>query len=185
MYAVVETGGKQYKVSVGDKLKVEKLDVDAGSTIELDRVLMVANDGDLTLGTPLVDGTSVAATVLAQGRGEKIKVYKFKRRKKYRRTQGHRQSFTELEITSIGDVSAKKEDKKPAAKAQKPKKTEAKKSVKAKPKKVAKKATKKVTKKATKKVSKKVTKKVTKKAPAKATKAGKESASDKTAKETK
>ncbi len=106
MYAVVETGGKQYRVAVGDKLMVEKLDVEEGTAIQLDRVLMVCEDGKVEVGAPVLEGTSVGATVLLQGRGEKIKVYKFKRRKKYRKTQGHRQSFTQLEITSIGDAKA-------------------------------------------------------------------------------
>lgn len=106
MYAVVETGGKQYRVAVGDKLKVEKLDVEEGANIQLDRVLMVCNDGKVEVGTPVLDGTAVGATVLTQGRDEKIKVFKFKRRTKYRRTQGHRQAFTRLEITSIGGAKA-------------------------------------------------------------------------------
>lgn len=116
MYAVVETGGKQYKVALGDKLNVEKLDVAEGATVTLDRVLMVCTDGKVQVGEPLLKGTSVAATVLAQGRGEKIKVYKFKRRKKYRRTQGHRQAFTQLEITAIGDQKAEKATSKQATK---------------------------------------------------------------------
>ncbi|GJL83051.1 MAG: 50S ribosomal protein L21 [marine bacterium B5-7] len=101
MYAVVETGGKQYKVAVGDTLKVEKLPVEAGESISLDRVLMVADGENVEVGKPVLEGRAVAATVLAQGRGEKIRVFKMKRRKGYRRTQGHRQSYTELEITSI------------------------------------------------------------------------------------
>ena len=118
MYAVVETGGKQYRVAVGDKLMVEKLEVEEGAAIQLDRVLMVCENGKVEVGTPILDGTSVGAKVLLQGRGEKIKVYKFKRRKKYRKTQGHRQYFTQLEITSIGDAKAapkaKAEEKKVA-----------------------------------------------------------------------
>ena len=126
MYAVVETGGKQYRVSIGDKLKVEKLEADEGANISLDRVLMVCNEGKVEVGNPVLEGTAVGATVLAQGRGEKIKVFKFKRRKKYRKTQGHRQSFTELEITSIGDAKkaapkkAKAEAKAAPAKEEKP-----------------------------------------------------------------
>ena len=127
MYAVVETGGKQYRVAVGDKLKVEKLDVEEGTNIELDRVLMVCDSDNVEVGTPLLEGTAVGAKVLGQGRGDKIKVFKFKRRKKYRRTQGHRQSFTQLEITSIGGVTAEPEkakadkttEKKKASKAKK------------------------------------------------------------------
>ncbi len=105
MYAVIETGGKQYRVGLGDKLKVEKLALDAGKTMNFDRVLMVANDGDVKVGTPTVN-TAVTAKVLSHGRGEKIRVFKMKRRKNYRRTQGHRQDYTELEIVGIGDASA-------------------------------------------------------------------------------
>ena len=115
MYAVVETGGKQYRVAIGDKLMVEKLEAQEGDDIQLDRVLMVCEDGNVNVGTPLVEGTAVGAKVLLQGRGEKIKVFKFKRRKKYRKTQGHRQSFTQLEITSIG--GSKTAPKKAAKKA--------------------------------------------------------------------
>ncbi len=125
MYAVVETGGKQYRVAVGDKLMVEKLDVEEGTNIELDRVLMVCNDGKVNVGTPLLEGTAVSATVLAQGRGKKIRIYKFKRRTKYRRTQGHRQSFTQLEITAIGGEGST--PKKAKAKKAEPKKDDAKK----------------------------------------------------------
>ena len=126
MYALVETGGKQYRVSIGDKLKVEKLEADEGATISLDRVLMVCDEGKVEVGDPVLEGTAVGATVLAQGRGEKIKVFKFKRRKKYRKTQGHRQSYTQLEITSIGDAKAepKKEKAKKADKAEKAPKAE-------------------------------------------------------------
>ncbi len=120
MYAVVETGGKQYRVAVGDKLMVEKLDVEEGANIELDRVLMVCNDGDVEVGTPVLDGTAVAAKVLKQGRGEKIKVFKFKRRKKYRKTQGHRQAFTQLEILSIGGATLAAEGATSAAEGSKP-----------------------------------------------------------------
>ncbi len=123
MYAVVETGGKQYRVAVGDKLMVEKLDAVEGTNIELDRVLLVCDDGKVNVGAPLVKGTAVSATVLAQGRGEKIKVFKFKRRKKYRRTQGHRQSFTQLEITAIGGKSEKSEKAEPKKAAAKKSKT--------------------------------------------------------------
>jgi len=104
MYAVIQTGGKQYRVSVGDKLKVESLEAEAGSTIELDNVLMVADGEDVQVGSPLLE-TKVTAKVTGHGRGEKILVYKMKRRKNYRRTQGHRQNFTEVEVLSIGDKS--------------------------------------------------------------------------------
>ncbi len=102
MFAVVETGGKQYKVAVGDRLKVEKLLAEEGEAISLDRVLMVADGENVSVGNPVLDGRSVAAKVVRQGRADKIRVFKMKRRKGYRRTQGHRQAFTELEITSIG-----------------------------------------------------------------------------------
>jgi len=101
MFAVIETGGKQYKVAVGDKLKVEKLAVDAGASLR-PRVLLVANGGGIDAGAPTAK-TAVSATVLSHGRGEKIRVFKMKRRKGYRRTIGHRQSYTEIQITAIGD----------------------------------------------------------------------------------
>ena len=105
MYAVIETGGKQYKVAVGDKLKVEKLAADEGASVELGRVLMVADGENIALGSPAAE-TPVCATVLAHGRRGKIRVFKMKRRKHYRRTQGHRQSYTEIQITAIGDDKA-------------------------------------------------------------------------------
>ncbi len=101
MYAVIETGGKQYKVAVGDKLKVEKIPVAEGDSVSIDRVLMILDEDKVTVGSPLVD-SPVSATVLSHGRADKIKVFKMKRRKNYRRTQGHRQSYTEIEITGIG-----------------------------------------------------------------------------------
>jgi large subunit ribosomal protein L21 len=100
-YAIVETGGKQYRVRVGDVLSVEKLDGDAGSEVSLDRVLLIGGDGDVRIGTPVVDGASVAATIADQYRGEKIVVFKYKPKKNYRRKTGHRQSLTRLQITSI------------------------------------------------------------------------------------
>lgn len=102
MFAVVETGGKQYKVAVGDRVKVEKLVAEEGESISLDRVLMVADGENVSVGSPVLDGRAVSAKVLGHGRAEKIRVFKMKRRKGYRRNQGHRQSFTELEITDIG-----------------------------------------------------------------------------------
>ena len=105
MYAVVETGGKQYKVAIGDKLKVEKLVADEGASVDLGRVLMVADGDNVSVGTPSLD-TTVTATVLSHGRAKKIRVFKMKRRKNYRRTQGHRQYFTEVEITGIGGAKA-------------------------------------------------------------------------------
>jgi large subunit ribosomal protein L21 len=97
MFAVIKTGGKQYRVVPGDVIKVERLEVEAGSTIALDQVLMVGE----TIGTPLVQGASVAAEVIAQDRGPKIIVFKKKRRQNYRRKNGHRQDITVLRITEI------------------------------------------------------------------------------------
>ncbi len=101
MYAVVKTGGKQYRVSAGTKIKVEQLTADVGSEVTLDQVLMIAADGNVKLGAPLVAGAAVKAKVLSQGRGDKVRIYKMRRRKHYRKSQGHRQNFTELEITGI------------------------------------------------------------------------------------
>ncbi|MDH3375554.1 MAG: 50S ribosomal protein L21 [Gammaproteobacteria bacterium] len=102
MYAVIESGGKQYRVAVGDRVKVESLKADAGATVALDKVLVVAGTGDVQIGAPHLDGVTVEAKVVSHGRGDKIRVFKMKRRKDYRRTYGHRQNFTELEILSIG-----------------------------------------------------------------------------------
>ena len=101
MYAVFKTGGKQYRASTGDVIKVEKIEAEKGATIELDQVLMVGEGEDVKVGTPFLEGGKVTATVLDQGRGDKITVIKFKRRKNYRRKMGHRQYFTQIEITSI------------------------------------------------------------------------------------
>ena len=101
MYAVIRTGGKQYRVSEGDRLKVESLSADAGSDVTLGEVLMVGSGESVTVGTPLVANASVSARVVQHGRGKKLRIVKFKRRKHYRRQMGHRQNFTELEITGI------------------------------------------------------------------------------------
>ena len=101
MYAVIQTGGKQYRVAEGDKLKVEKITAETGASIELDKVLMVADGEDVKLGKPYLDGGTVTATVKAHGRGKKVKIIKFRRRKHHMKRQGHRQWFTELEITGI------------------------------------------------------------------------------------
>ena len=106
MYAVIKTGGKQYRVKPGDKLRVESLDADEGATVDFDEVLMVANGADVTLGSPLVDNAKVTAKVLSHGRGAKVRIIKFKRRKHYRRQMGHRQNYTELQITSVNGVTA-------------------------------------------------------------------------------
>lgn len=101
MYAVIKTGGKQYRVSEGDRLKVESLTAEAGSDIALDQVLMVGSGDNVTVGAPLVANASVSARVLEHGRGKKVRIIKFKRRKHYRRQMGHRQNYTELQITGI------------------------------------------------------------------------------------
>jgi len=101
MYAVIQTGGKQYRVSEGDTLKVEKLVAEAGADIELDRVLMVADGDVVTIGRPFIPGGKVTATVKAHGRAAKVHIIKFRRRKHHLKRQGHRQWFTELQITGI------------------------------------------------------------------------------------
>jgi large subunit ribosomal protein L21 len=101
MYAVIVSGGKQYRVEIGDRVKVESLPVEEGGTVSLDKVLMVGDGADTRLGTPYVDGAAVTAKVTRHGRGRKIRVFKMRRRKNSRRTMGHRQNFTELEITGI------------------------------------------------------------------------------------
>ena len=101
MYAVIETGGKQYKVAPGQKLKIEKLEVEEGKEVLFDQVLLVGSDDGVQIGTPMLSGATVTAQVLSQGRHKKIKIIKFKRRKHYDRQYGHRQYFTEVEITGI------------------------------------------------------------------------------------
>lgn len=101
MYAVIKTGGKQYKVAAGDKLKVEKLVGDVGSKVVIDKVLLIADGEKTTIGAPLVAGAQVNATVVSHGRADKVMIFKFRRRKHYRKTQGHRQSFTEIQIDTI------------------------------------------------------------------------------------
>ncbi len=101
MYAVIMTGGKQYRVSQGDKLRVEKLDVAEGGSVEIDQVLMVVDGDDIKIGAPVLDGGKVTAEVKAHGRGAKVEILKFHRRKHHMKRQGHRQAYTELEITGI------------------------------------------------------------------------------------
>jgi large subunit ribosomal protein L21 len=101
MYAVVVTGGKQYKVEEGDVLRIEKVDGNVGDAVTFDKVLLVADGENLTIGQPLVENTSVSAQIVEQGKNKKIIVFKFKRRKGYRKTQGHRQPFTAVKIGSI------------------------------------------------------------------------------------
>ena len=108
MYAVFRTGGKQYRASKGDRLRVERIDATEGATVEFDQVLLVGEGTEVELGSPLVEGGTVKATVKAQGRHPKVKVVKFKRRKNYLRMKGHRQGYTEVEITSITGGPRKK-----------------------------------------------------------------------------
>jgi len=103
MYAVVKTGGKQYRVSAGEKIKVETIPADVGAEIALDQVLLMADGDAVTLGNPLVAGASVKAKVIGHGRGDKIDIFKMRRRKHYRKSQGHRQNYTEIEILAIGN----------------------------------------------------------------------------------
>ena len=99
--AVIRTGGKQYRVEVGTKVKVERLDGDVGSTIDIEDVLLVGNGDKVKIGTPVVAGAKVTAEIVGQGRHKKVIVYKFNRRKMYRRKRGHRQYYTELKVTGI------------------------------------------------------------------------------------
>ncbi len=101
MYAVIQTGGKQYRVSEGMTLKVEKINADEGASVALDKVLMVTDGDNVQIGTPYLDGGSVTATVKSHGKGKKVHIVKFKRRKHHLKRQGHRQQYTELEITGI------------------------------------------------------------------------------------
>lgn len=101
MYAVIKTGGKQYRVAAGQKLKIEQIPADIGQEITLDQVLSVGEGEQLQIGTPLVAGAVVTATVLAQGRHDKVKIFKMRRRKHYQKRQGHRQNYTELQIVAI------------------------------------------------------------------------------------
>ena len=101
MYAIIKTGGKQYRVSEGDVITIEKLDVAAEGTVSFDEVVTVVKDGDVKVGTPLVDGAKVTGTVLEHGKAKKILVFKYKAKSNYRRRQGHRQPFTKARIEKI------------------------------------------------------------------------------------
>lgn len=103
MYAVIKTGGKQYRVAAGEKIKVEQIAADVGQEIVIDQVLAVGSGAEIKVGTPLVSGASVKATVVSHGRGEKVRIFKLRRRKHYQKRQGHRQNYTELQI---GDIAA-------------------------------------------------------------------------------
>jgi large subunit ribosomal protein L21 len=101
MYAVIKTGGKQYRVQAGEKIKVEQIPADVGATIVLDQVLMMGNGETVTIGKPTVAGASISATVVSHGRHDKVKIFKMRRRKHYQKRQGHRQNYTELQIGEI------------------------------------------------------------------------------------
>ena len=103
MYAIIKTGGKQYRVSVGDKLKVETLEADAGAQVTLTEVLAISDDQGLKVGNPTLAGATVTATVLSHGRGDKVRIFKFRRRKHSMKSGGHRQNYTELKIDAIAD----------------------------------------------------------------------------------
>ncbi|SMB32299.1 50S ribosomal protein L21 [Sterolibacterium denitrificans] len=101
MYAVIKTGGKQYRVAAGEKLKIEQIPADVGAEITLDQVLMVGEGESVKIGAPVVAGAKVTATVIAHGRGPKVKIFKMRRRKHYQKHQGHRQNYTEIQISGI------------------------------------------------------------------------------------
>ncbi len=101
MYAVIKTGGKQYRVAAGEKLKIEQIPAEVGAEITLDQILMVGEGESVKIGAPLVSGASVKATVLSQGRHDKVKIFKMRRRKHYQKHQGHRQNYTEIRIDGI------------------------------------------------------------------------------------
>ena len=101
MYAVIKTGGKQYRVAAGEKIKVEQIAADVGQEITIDQVLAVGSGGNLVVGAPLVSGATVMAKVLSHGRHDKVRIFKMRRRKHYQKRQGHRQNYTELEIGAI------------------------------------------------------------------------------------
>ena len=101
MYAVVQTGGKQYRVSLGDVINVEKLNVEVGQKVVLDEVIALSGDGETIVGKPFVDGASVECEVLGQGKAKKVIIYKYKAKKDYRKKQGHRQPYTQLKVTNI------------------------------------------------------------------------------------
>ena len=101
MYAVIKTGGKQYRVTAGETLKIETVAGDVGSAVVLDKVLMVGEGDKVTVGKPLINGATVKATIVSHGRGDKIRIFKMKRRKHYQKRQGHRQNYTEIRIDGI------------------------------------------------------------------------------------
>lgn len=101
MYAIIKTGGKQYRVEAGLKLKIEQIPADIGTELSIDQVLMISDGDNVSMGKPLLSGASVKATVLNQGRHDKVRIFKMRRRKHYQKHQGHRQNYTEIQITGI------------------------------------------------------------------------------------
>jgi len=101
MYAVISTGGKQYKLAKGDVCRIEKLDAEEGASVDLDKVLLIADGDNINIGAPFVDGGKVTATIKSHGRAKKVEIMKFKRRKHHQKRTGHRQYYTEIEVTGI------------------------------------------------------------------------------------
>jgi large subunit ribosomal protein L21 len=101
MYAVIKTGGKQYRVAAGETIKVERLDAEIGHDVRLDQVVAIGSGAELVVGAPLVAGASVVASVVSHGRHAKVRIFKMRKRKHYRKSQGHRQSFTEIKISAV------------------------------------------------------------------------------------
>ena len=118
MYAVIKTGGKQYKVAAGDKIKVEQMPADIGAEVTIDQVLAVGAGDQISVGAPLVSGATVSATVLSQGRHDKVRIFKMRRRKHYQKRQGHRQNYTELFVSRIASPLGEVTAEVPAAAAQ-------------------------------------------------------------------
>lgn len=118
MYAVIETGGKQYRVQEGDTITVEKLPVSAGSKIEFDKVLVLGEGADISVGAPYIDGAKVFGNVVENGKGQKVIIFKYKSKKDYRKKQGHRQPYTMVEITGIGEDKPAKKKAAPKAEAE-------------------------------------------------------------------
>ncbi len=114
MYAIIETGGKQYKVQNGDQLRVEKLSAEAGNTVVFDKVLACGEGSDIKVGTPYLEGLTVEGEVVESGKGDKVIIFKYKAKKDYRKKQGHRQPYTLVEITSVAGVKAEPKKEEPA-----------------------------------------------------------------------
>ncbi len=117
MYAIIETGGKQYKVQNGDQVKVEKLSAEAGNTVVFDKVLACGEGSDIKVGTPYLEGLTVEGEVVESGKGDKVIIFKYKAKKDYRKKQGHRQPYTLVEITSVAGVKAEPKKEEPAEEA--------------------------------------------------------------------